>query len=95
MASDVKRILTFAVRRDPHGRSYGEARRNGRTFHLTREEHGWMLVEILAAPPRPARKAPRRMRRELADLGLVGASDTIEEIPVRARAAGTTRGSIG
>ncbi|GJD96971.1 hypothetical protein [Methylobacterium iners] len=33
-----------------------------------------------APPPRPARKSPRRVRRELAGLGLLNADDDVREV---------------
>lgn len=94
-SADLKRIMLFQGRRGPTGKLWLEADRAGRRFVLFEGKNGWTLFERInpglsdpgergarpSAPPRPPpRMAPKRLRRELVGLGLIEASDLIEEM---------------
>ncbi|MBY0298081.1 MAG: hypothetical protein K2X71_18955 [Methylobacterium sp.] len=86
MSADLREVMRFSARRGPTGRLWFDGERNGRRFAIFECKDGtWSLYERVGHPApdqdvQPSRRpAPRRIRRELAGLGLIEAGDVIEQ----------------
>ena len=95
-SADLRRVMLFQGRRGSAGKTWFEAERAGRRFVLFQGALGLTLFERVkakqaerqertkaqpTAPPRPtSRRAPKKVHRELAALGLVQAGDVVEEV---------------
>ncbi|GJE00028.1 hypothetical protein [Methylobacterium isbiliense] len=86
MAADLRAVMRFTARRGPGGKMWMEGRHRTRRFVLFEGRDGvWTLFERVGHPApeqdvQPSRRpAPRRMQRELADLGLIEVGDFIEQ----------------
>lgn len=86
MSADLRPIMRLTARRGPAGRVWMDGRLRDRRFVLFEGRDGvWTLFERVGHPaPDPdvqpsGRPAPRRIRRELAGLGLIEVGDVIEQ----------------